>query len=91
MYVSMFRGSSSIVFHNFDAALWYLHALKPKVVHFTFGRSSIVVNLRLQVEHLTASLLTLAVEYGLGERLSMLNFTFLEHPKWYFIFLCSHI
>ena len=78
-----------MVLHNFDAA--YLHDLRPKGVDFTFERSSIVVPRRLQVNHLTASLLTLAVKYELGERLSILNFTFLEHPKWYFIFLCFHI
>ena len=60
----MLRGSSSIVFHNFDAA--YLHDIRPKVVDFTFRRSSIVVPLRLQEEHLTSSLLTLAVIYEFG-------------------------
>jgi len=45
VYVCIFRDSSGIAFHNFDAA--YLYDLKPKVVDFTFGRSSIVVPLRL--------------------------------------------
>lgn len=79
-----------MVLHNFDAA--YLHDLRSKVVDLTFGRSSIVMMpRRLQVEHLTASLLTLSVKYELSERLSILNFIFLENPKWYFIFLCFHI
>ena len=37
VYVGIFRDSSSIAFHKFDAA--YLHYLKPKVVDFTSGRS----------------------------------------------------
>jgi len=41
VYVCIFRDSSGIASHNFDAA--YLHGLKPKVVDFTFGRPSIVV------------------------------------------------
>jgi len=45
VYVCIFRDSSGIVLHNFDAV--YLRDLKPKVVDFTFGGSSIVVPLRL--------------------------------------------
>ncbi|RMX45983.1 hypothetical protein pdam_00002060 [Pocillopora damicornis] len=37
VYVGIFRDSSGIAFHKFDAA--YLHYLKPKVVDFTSGRS----------------------------------------------------
>lgn len=44
-YVCIFRDSSGIAFHNFDAA--YLHDLKRNIVDFTFGRSSVVVPLRL--------------------------------------------
>ena len=51
VYVCIFRDSSGVAFHNLYAAC--LHDLKPKVVDFTFGRSSIVVLLRLSVEHLT--------------------------------------
>ena len=47
--VCIFRDSSGKAFHNFDAA--YLHDLNPKVVDFTFGRSSIVVPLRLLEHH----------------------------------------
>jgi len=45
VYVCIFRDSSGIAFHNFDAA--YLHDRKPKVVDCTFGRSSILVPLKL--------------------------------------------
>ena len=37
VYVGIFRDSSVIAFHKFDAA--YLHYLEPKVVDFTSGRS----------------------------------------------------
>jgi len=43
VYVCIFRDSSGVAFHNFDAA--YLHDIKPKVVDYTFGRSRIVVPL----------------------------------------------
>ena len=43
-YVFIFRDSPGIAFQNIDAA--YLHVLKPKVVDYDFGRSSIMVPLR---------------------------------------------
>ena len=40
-----------LALHNFDVA--YFDDVKPKVVDFTFGRSSIMVPLRLLLEPLT--------------------------------------